>query len=90
MTNPTKLAEIKDYVQYWETPSFHKTPLTFYHCEAIGQIKYLIARVEKLEEALKFYADETNYEINVYADECHGQICEDIGERARKALEENE
>jgi hypothetical protein len=48
----------------------------------------LLARVEKLEAALEFYADEGNYLCRDNDDGYIENVVQDGGERARKVLEE--
>ena len=74
----------------------YKQALEFYISYVVNQadVKWLINRVEELEEALMFYADEETYETKFATDT--DEICDsftlielDEGKKARKALEGN-
>lgn len=72
----SRLDEIKKLLKGYDNLRFWK----------LEDVEWLIARVEKLEEALKFYADKDYYRC--YGDEGCSYIGNEAGERAREALEE--
>lgn len=53
-------------------------------------IRYLIARVEKFETALKFYADRENWDDNKFCPTIWNDGNPDVGKAAREALAEED
>jgi hypothetical protein len=75
--------------EFPESPTVTANGLFVTHCRS--DVPFLLARIEALETALRFYADDAAYSQWQYVDgECVTVVIADRGARARAALEGSE